>query len=196
MQQRDRHKAKKAHKAKVNDSEDEEDDFDALVTDEVRVRNISSASEPDVVQVNRTTVQQGIIWFDDKLGADTQYGVIRIPTKKRQVRLEGKIDTGAQVNLINYNTFKLFGRNCNRPLQKLTVKLNGYCGCTFKHYGTFTVHVTHGVCIGKPAKFYITSFRNNLFSQRLCKGLKMIKMNCAEHGCKECNGEYMTFAKL
>ena len=165
----------------MNDSEEEEDDFDMIVTDEVTVRNISSASEPDAVQVNETTVQQGIIWFDGKLGADTQYSVIRIPTKKRQVRLKGKIDTGAQVNLINYNTFKeLIGRNCDRLLQKSTVKLNGYGSCTFKNYGTFTVDVLHLVCVGKLAKVYITSFGNNLLSLRLCKGMKMIKMNSAE----------------
>ena len=84
VQQKGKHKAKKAHKVKVNASEEEEDDFAAMVTDEVAVRNISSASEPDAVQVNETTVQQEIIWFDDKLGADTQYGVIRIPIKKGQ----------------------------------------------------------------------------------------------------------------
>ena len=59
---------------------------------------------------------------------------------------------------------ELFGRNCDRILQKSTVKMNGYGGHTFKNYGTFTVDVLHGVCI---AKFYITSFGNNLFSLRL-----------------------------
>ena len=65
MQQKDRHKAKKAHEVKLNDFEEEEDDFDAMVTDKLTVRNISSASEPDTVQVNGTTVHQEIIWFDD-----------------------------------------------------------------------------------------------------------------------------------
>ena len=51
-------------------------------------------------------------------------------------------------------------------------------------------HVLHGVCTSKLAKFYVTSFGNNLFSLTLCKGLKMIKMNCAENRCKECFGEY------
>ena len=107
------------------------------------------------------------------------------------MRLKGKIDIGEQVNLINYNTFKeLFDRKCERLLQKSIVKLNGYGGCTFKNYGTFTVDVLHGVCIGKLAKFYINSFGNNLFSLRLYKGLKIIKMNCAENECKECSGEY------
>ena len=161
------------------------------MTDEVIVRNISYAREPDAVQIDTTTVQQEIIWFDDRLGADTQYGVIRIPTKKRQVRLRGKIDTGVQINLINYTTLKeLFGWNCNRLLQKSTVKLNGYGGHTLKNYGTFTVDVLHHVCLGKLAKFNVTSFGNNLFSLRLCKGIKMIKMTCGENACKECDGEY------
>ena len=55
----------------MNDSEEEEDDF-----------------EPDASHINETTVQQEIMWFDDKLGADTQYSVIQIPSKKRQVRLK------------------------------------------------------------------------------------------------------------
>ena len=38
---------------------------DALVTDEVTVRNISSASKPDAVQVDETTVKQELIWFDE-----------------------------------------------------------------------------------------------------------------------------------
>ena len=42
MQQGGKHKAKKAHKVKVNDSEEEKDDFDALVTDEVTVRSSAS----------------------------------------------------------------------------------------------------------------------------------------------------------
>ena len=67
MQQNSKHKAKKAHEVKLNDSEEEEIDFDAMVTDKVTVRYISSASESDAVQVNETTVQQEIIWFDDKL---------------------------------------------------------------------------------------------------------------------------------
>ena len=49
-----KHKAKKAHEVKENESEEEEDDLDALVTDEITVRKISSASEPDAVQVNET----------------------------------------------------------------------------------------------------------------------------------------------
>ena len=56
------------------------------MTDEDTVGNI-----PDAVQGDETTVQQEIVWFDDKLGVETQYGVIRISTKKRQVRLEGKL---------------------------------------------------------------------------------------------------------
>ena len=191
VQQRSKHKAKKAHEVKVNNSEEEEYDFDVLITDEVTVRNISSASEPNAVQVNETTVKQEIILFDNKLGAYTEYGVIKIPTKKRQVRVRGKIDTGVQVNLINYTMFTdLFCRNCDKLLQMSTVKLNGYGGYTFKNYRTFTVDVFHGVCICKLAKFFVTSFGNNLFSMRLCKGLKMIKINCAENGCKECDCEY------
>ena len=35
VQQRGKHKERKAHEVKANDSEEEEDDFDVLVTDEV-----------------------------------------------------------------------------------------------------------------------------------------------------------------
>ena len=89
---------------------------------------------------------------------------------------------------------ELFGRNCDRLLQKSVVKLNGYVGHTFKNYGTFTVDVLHGICTGKLAKFYVTSYGINLFGLRLCNGMKMIKVNYAENGYKNVMVN-MAFAK-
>ncbi len=48
------------------------------------------------------------------------------------------MDTGAQVNLLNYTTFKeLYGNEADQLLKPSNVKLTGYSGQQFQNYRKF-----------------------------------------------------------
>ena len=128
------------------------------------------------------------------MGPDTQYAVVRIETEKgKYIKLKGKVDTGAQVNLLNSTTFKqIFGENAQQILHSSTVRLTGYGGRKFTNHGKFRVNkVHHNEVTGQNVEFYVSDFGSNLFSLRFCKALKIVKLLCDKpDSCRDCHGDY------
>lgn len=85
-------------------------------------------------------------------------------------KLKGKVDTGAQVNLMNYLTFReIFGKNAEKLLYDSQVKLTGYGGKRFRNNG----------------KFCIDCVRHKDVA------MKIIKIMCEEEtDCNDCHGPY------
>lgn len=55
-------------------------------------------------------------------------------------KLKGKVDTGVQVNLMNYMTFReIFAKNAEKLLHDSQVKLTGYGGKRFRNNGKFRI---------------------------------------------------------
>ena len=108
-------------------------------------------------------------------------------------KLKGKVDTGAQVNLMNYMTFReIFGHDAERILHESQVKLTGYGGKRFKNHGKFRIDcVRHNDVVGRRVEFFVSDYGSNLFSLKFTRAMKIIKIMCEEEtDCKDCHGPY------
>ena len=127
--------------------------------------------------------------FDEIGGTDArdQHAIITIGTPNGPKLLKGKVDTGAQTNLLNHNTYTyLFGKG---KLRSTTIKLHGYGGRELYNYGEVPVVAQHnGHKI--DTKFYVTDQGNNLFGLQLCKALNIVRMVCDTGDCGDCSGHY------
>ena len=126
----------------------------------------------------------------DTKDQDIAFGVIRfIVDGNKEVRLKGKVDTGAQINIMNLMTCKnIFGKEYKKLLKGSKLKLHGYGGKPFKNHGVIHTTVRHKNVTGRNVKFYVTEHGSNLFSLNLCKKLKMVEMRCDE--CNDCTKAY------
>ena len=110
-----------------------------------------------------------------------------------QRRFQGKVDTGAQVNLTNYMTFReIFGHDAERILHDSHVKLTGYGGKRFRNLGKFCIDcVRHNDVVGRRVEFFVSDCGGNLFSLKLPRAMKIIKIMYEEEtDCKDCHGPY------
>ena len=108
-------------------------------------------------------------------------------------KLKGKVDTGAQVNLMNYFTFRqIFGHDAERILHESQVKLTGYGGKRFKNHGKFRIDcVRHNDVVGRRVEFFVSDYGSNLFSLKFTRAMKIIKIMCEEEtDCKDGHGPY------
>ena len=106
---------------------------------------------------------------------------------------KGKVDTGAQVNLMNYMTFReIFGNGAEKILHDSQVKLTGYGGKRFKNHGKFRIDcVRHNDVVGQRVEFFVSDYGSNLFSLKFTRAMKIIKIMCeVEKDCKDCHGPY------
>ncbi len=113
------------------------------------------------------------IFFDDDLGPDTQYAVVRLEHKDIHcTRLKGKID--------------------KKKLHSSNVKLTGYGGNRFHNHGKFRVDNIHSNGFtGRRVEFFVSDFGSNIFSLRFCKALKILKILCDQPGsCNDCHGDF------
>ena len=108
-------------------------------------------------------------------------------------KLKGKVDTGAQVNLMNYMTFReIFGHGVERILHESQVKLTGYGGKRFKNHGKFRIdRVRHNDIVGRRVELFVSDYGSYLFSLKFTRAMKIIKIMCEEEtDCKDCHGPY------
>ena len=108
-------------------------------------------------------------------------------------KLKGKVDTEAQVNLMNYMTFReIFGHDAERILHESQVKLTCYGGKCFKNHGKFRIDcVRHNDVVGRRVEFFVSDYGSNLFSLKFTSAMKIIKIMCEEEtDCKDCHGPY------
>ena len=72
---------------------------------------------------------------------DVLYATVKLELPNGSTRkLKGKVDTGAEVNLMSYTTFReIFGDDAERNLNDSKVKLTGYEGKRFRNHGKFRI---------------------------------------------------------
>ena len=114
-------------------------------------------------------------------------------------RLKGKVDTGAQANVMNYMTFReIFGKDADRILHDSQVKLTGYGGKRFRNHGKFRIDcVRHKDVVGRRVEFFVSDYGSNLFSLKFTGAMKIIKIMCEEEtDCKDCHGPYLSLIHI
>jgi len=171
------------HEAAAEDGSD--DDFSDYDTEEVTVEE---------TRKKFFKKQKQITFDDDDDSKDTHFGIVQVIRADGTCkRLRGKVDTGAQVNLLNYTTFKeLYGEDADKMLRPSTVKLTGYGGRQFKNHGSFRApKIIHNNHIGRRVEFYVTDYGSNLFSLKFSRRMGMIIIPCEQDlGCTDCQGDY------
>ena len=132
--------------------------------------------------------------LDEDQSPDVLYTTVELELPDGSTKkLKGKVDTGAQVNLMNYMTFReIFGHDAERILHESQVKLTGYGGKRFKNHGKFRIDcVRHNDVVGRRVEFFVSDYGSNLFSLKVTRAMKIIKIMCEEEtDCKECHGPY------
>ena len=132
---------KKFHGATA-DSESSEAEFPEYDTDEVTVQVDSVEAKAEETKSTKIHFAKKLpklvtkVYLDEDQSSDVLYATVElelpnVSTKK----LKGKVNTGAQVNLMNYMTFQeIFGDDAEKLLNNSQVKLTGYGGKRFKNH--------------------------------------------------------------
>ena len=190
---------KKFHEATA-DSEGSEADFSEYDTDEVTVQDDSVEAKAEEIKSTKTHFGKKLpkhvtkVYLDEDQLPDVLYATVQLElldgsTKK----LKGKVDTGAQVNLMNYMTFReIFGNGAEKILHDSQVKLTGYGEKRFRSDGKFRIDcVRHNDVVGRRVEFFVSDYGSNLFSLKFTRAMKIIKIMCEEEkDCKDCHGPY------
>ena len=168
---------KKFHEATA-DSGGSEADFSEYDTDEVTVQVDSIEARAEETKSTKTDFGKKLpkhvtkAYLDKDQSPDVLYATVELELPDGSTKkLKGKVNTGAQVNLMNYMTCReIFGHDVERILHNSRVKLTGYGGKRFRNHGKFRIDcVCHNSVVGQRAEFY----GSNLFSlkftcARLC----------------------------
>ena len=112
---------KKFHEA-IADSEDSEADISEYDTDEVTVQVDSIEAKTEETKSMKTHFVKKLpkhvtkVYLDEDQSPDVLYATVELELPDGSTKkLKGKVDTGAQVNLMNYITFReIFGNDAER----------------------------------------------------------------------------------
>ena len=133
-------------------------------------------------------------YLEEDQSPDVLYATVELELPDGSTKkLKGKVDTGAQVNLMNYMTFReIFGNDAERILRDSQVKLTGYGGKRSRNHGKFGIDcVRHNDVVGRRVEFFVSDYGSNLFSLKFTRAMKIIKIMCEEEtDCKDCHGPY------
>ena len=91
------------------------------------------------------------VYLDEEQSPDVLYATVELELPNGSTKkLKGKVNTGAQMNLMNYSTFReIFGNDAEKILHSSQVKLTGYGVKHFKNHGKFRIDcVRHNDVIG------------------------------------------------
>ena len=190
---------KKFHEA-IADSESSEADFSEYDTDEVTVQVDSIEAKSEETNPTKTRFGKKLpkhvtkVFLDEDQSPDVLYATVELELPDGSTRkLKGKVDTGAQVNLMNYTTFReIFGDNAERILHDSKVKLTGYGGKRFRNHGKFRIDsVRHNNVVGRRVEFFVSDYGSNLFSLKFTRAMRIIKIMCEKKkDCMDCHGPY------
>ena len=189
---------KKFHETTA-DSESSEADFTEYDTDEVTVQVDSVEVKTDETKFTKTHFAKKLpkhvtkVYLDEDQSPDVLYATVELELPNGSTKkLKGKVDTGAQVNLMNYTTFRdIFGDDADSILHNSHVKLTGYGGKRFKNHGKFRLDcVRHNDVVGRRVEFFVSDYGSNLFSLKFTRAMNIIKVMCEEKDCKDCHGPY------
>ena len=168
---------KKFHEATA-DSGGSEADFSEYDSDEVTVQVDSIEARAEETKSTKTDFGKKLpkhvtkAYLDEDQSPDVLYATVELELPDGSTKkLKGKVNTGAQVNLMNYMTCReIFGHDAERILHNSQVKLTGYGGKRFRNHRKFRIDcVCHNSVVGQRTEFY----GSNLFSlkftcARLC----------------------------
>ena len=137
---------KKFHEVTAN-SEGSEADFSEYDTDKVTVQVESVEAKAEENKPTKTHFGKKQpkhvtkVYLDKDQSPDVLYATVELELPDGSTKkLKGKVDTGAQVNLMNYTTFReIFGNDADRILRNSQVKLTGYGGKRFRNHGKFCI---------------------------------------------------------
>ena len=134
------------------------------------------------------------VYLDEDQSPEVLYATVELELLDgRTKKLKGKVETGAQVNLMNYMTSReIFGHVAERIPHESQVKLTGYGGKRFRNHGKFRIDcVRHNDVVGRRVEFFVSDYGSNLFSLKFTRGVKIIKIICEEEtDCKDCHSPY------
>jgi len=134
------------------------------------------------------------VYLDEDQSPDVLYATVELELPNGSTKkLKGKVYTGAQVNLMNYMTFReLFGDDTENLLHNSQVKLTGYRGKRFKNHGKFRIDcVRHNDVVGRRVEFFVSDYGSKLLAPKFTRTMKIIKIMCEEEkDCKDCHGPY------
>ena len=190
---------KKFHEATA-DSESSEADFTEYDTDEVTVQVDSVEAKAEETKSEKTHFAKKLpkhvtkVYLHENQSPEVFYATVELELPNGSTKkLKGKVDTGAQVNLMNYTTFQeIFGDDAEKILHNSQVKLTGYVGKHFKNHGKFRIDcVRPNNVIGRRVEFFVSDYGSNLFSLKFTCAMKIVKIMCEEEkDCKDCHGPY------
>ena len=169
---------KKKFREATADSGGSEADLSEYDSDEVTVQVDSVEAKAEETKSTKTHFGKKQpkhvtkVYLDEDQSPDVLYATVELELPDGSTKkLKGKVNTGAQVNLMNYMTCReIFGHDVERILHNSQVKLTGYGGKRFRNHGKFRIDcVCHNSVVGQRAEFY----GSNLFSlkftcARLC----------------------------
>ncbi|KAG1694107.1 hypothetical protein GQR58_006909 [Nymphon striatum] len=113
------------------------------------------------------------------------FAVVKLSTSNGIKRLKAKVDTGAQANILNYNTYRaLVGPNHHPSTSKIS--LTSYGNNALKNLGKITFKIVqHRKKLLHNVDFYISEHGNNLLGLKLCTALGIVKFPCHDAECCE-----------
>ena len=189
----------KFHEATA-DSEGSEADLSEYDTDEVTVQVDSVEAKAEETKSTKTHFGKKLpkhvtkVYLDEDQSPDVLYATVELELPDGSTKkLKGKVDTGAQVNLMNYTTFReIFGNDAESILHDSQVKLTGYGGKRFRNHGKFRIDcVRHNDVVGRRVEFFVSDYGSDLFSLKFTRAMKIIEIMCEkEKDCKDCHGPY------
>ena len=114
------------------------------------------------------------------------FGTIHIDSCRSEIkcgdrihRLKGKVDTGAQGNLIPARVYRDICRTTEIPLQKSSARLCSYTGEEIPQIGIATLQCSYENTPWKSTKFFITDNPGCvIFGLPMCESLGLINLNC------------------
>lgn len=114
------------------------------------------------------------------------YATLRIqPYCDRQTNLKGKVDTGAQGNILPLRTYQalypgsLDDEGLPTGTQKSTTTLTAYNGAKIRQHGTVQLPCKYQQSEWHEAEFYVAETPGPvIFGLQLCTKLGLVKMNC------------------
>ena len=134
------------------------------------------------------------VYLDEDQSPDVLYATVELESPDGSTKkLKGKVDTGAQVNLMNYTTFReIFGNDAESILHDSQVKLTGHGGKRFRNHGKFRIDcVRHNDVVVRRVEFFVSDYGSNLFSLKFTRAMKIIEIMCEkDKDCKDCHGPY------
>ena len=145
--------------------------------------NVNANTSPQELALEE--LQFDIIGTKDRQRTEAFANVRIVPYPGRYTHLHGKVDTGAQGNILPLRVYRqIYPQRVNNDGLPSTLKpsptvLTAYNGTTIKQFGTITLDCQYQGSEWAPAKFYIADTTGPIiFGLPTCTAIGLVQMNC------------------